>query len=171
MNCKKCGYPLVTGQVICSNCGEYNQEQEVINSSMINNQLNNIYESKNIESETYEEEKTQKKQNIWLKISSLVALFLGIALLGISCSNLYINSKLMGFDLKYLLSIVVSIISLFYAFLLSNFNLGKNKIFDNKALFVILLILNGVASIIYRIYLIVFIFAIIGFFTSIKKNN
>lgn len=171
MNCKKCGYPLVTGQVICSNCGEYNQEQEAINSSMINNQLNNIYENKNIESEVYEEEKTHKKQNIWLKISSLVALFLGVALLVISCSNLYINSKLMGFDSKYLLSIVVSIISLFYAFLLSNFNLGKNEIFDNKALFVILLILNGAASIIYRIYLIVFIFAIIGFFTSIKKDN
>lgn len=171
MNCKKCGYPLVTGQVICSNCGEYNQEQEAINSSMINNQLNNIYENKNIESEVYEEEKTYKKQNIWLKISSLVALFLGVALLVISCSNLYINSKLMGFDSKYLLSIVVSIISLFYAFLLSNFNLGKNEIFDNKALFVILLILNGATSIIYRIYLIVFIFAIIGFFTSIKKDN
>ena len=41
MNCKKCGYPLVPGQVICSNCGEYNQEQETINNNVINEQINN----------------------------------------------------------------------------------------------------------------------------------
>lgn len=164
MNCKKCGYPLVSGQVICSNCGEYNQEQETINNNVINEQINNnIYENRNIESNIYKEENVHKKQNVWLRISSIVGLFSGIGLLVMAFSNLFLMSGLKGFDFRYLLAIVISLISVFYAFMLSNFNLGKNKIFDNKTLFVILLILNGIASIVYKIYLVVFIFAIIGF--------
>lgn len=172
MNCKKCGYPLVSGQVICSNCGEYNQEQETINNNVINEQINNnIYENRNIESNIYKEENVHKKQNVWLRISSIVGLFSGIGLLVMAFSNLFLMSGLKGFDFKYLLAIVISLISVFYASMLSNFNLGKNKIFDNKTLFVILLILNGIASIVYKIYLVVFIFAIIGFFKSIKEDK
>lgn len=174
MNCKKCGYPLVSGQVICSNCGEYNQEQETINNNVINEQINNnnnIYENRNIESNIYTEENVHKKQNVWLRISSIVGLFSGIGLLVMAFSNLFLMSGLKGFDFSYLLAIVISLISVFYAFMLSNFNLGKNKIFDNKTLFVILLILNGIASIVYKIYLVVFIFAIIGFFKSIKEDK
>ena len=63
MNCKKCGYPLVPGQVICSNCGEYNQEQETINNNVINEQINNnIYENRNIESNIYTEENVHKSK-------------------------------------------------------------------------------------------------------------
>ena len=172
MNCKKCGYPLVSGQVICSNCEEYNQEQETINNNVINEQINNnIYENRNIESNIYKEENVHKKQNVWLRISSIVGLFSGIGLLVMAFSNLFLMSGLKGFDFRYLLAIVISLISVFYAFMLSNFNLGKNKIFDNKTLFVILLILNGIASIVYKIYLVVFIFAIIGFFKSIKEDK
>lgn len=172
MNCKKCGYPLVSGQVICSNCGEYNQEQETINNNVINEQINNnIYENRNIESNIYKEENVHKKQNVCLRISSIVGLFSGIGLLVMAFSNLFLMSGLKGFDFRYLLAIVISLISVFYAFMLSNFNLGKNKIFDNKTLFVILLILNGIASIVYKIYLVVFIFAIIGFFKSIKEDK
>lgn len=172
MNCKKCGYPLVPGQVICSNCGEYNQEQETINNNVINEQINNnIYANRNIESNIYKEENVHKKQNVWLRISSIVGLFSGIGLLIMTFSNLFLMSSFKGFDFSYLLAIVISLISVFYAFMLSNFNLGKNKIFDNKTLFVILLILNGIASIVYKIYLVVFIFAIIGFFKSIKEDK
>ena len=139
---------------------------------MINEQINNnIYENRNIESNIYKEENVHKKQNVWLRISSIVGLFSGIGLLVMAFSNLFLMSGLKGFDFRYLLAIVISLISVFYAFMLSNFNLGKNKIFDNKTLFVILLILNGIASIVYKIYLVVFIFAIIGFFKSIKEDK
>ena len=58
----------MSGQVICSNCGEYNQEQETINNNVINEQINNnIYENRNIESNIYKEENVHKKAKCMVK--------------------------------------------------------------------------------------------------------
>lgn len=52
MNCKKCGAPLTTGQLICSNC-------DTDNSQFLNQQSENGFQSQNIQSNSYLNSSTQ----------------------------------------------------------------------------------------------------------------
>lgn len=180
MNCKKCGYPLVSGQLICSNCDTDNSEllNEINNNAYVNsvqnmNQYQN-YENYNInENINYEikDDKKLKKQNICLKIASFLALLLGVALLIMNVDKLSTMIVLGRVNINNLLSILISIIFVFYAFMLRNFNLGKNRIYDNKILFIALLIINIFACFAAPSYLIVLVFSVIGFIISIIKNK
>ena len=101
MKCKNCGAPLVNGQIICSNCDTDNstiltQTNDNMNNYQFNNeQIKNSNQGQNYgynqtnENINYEEKKvSNKKQNIFLKIASILALFLGIALTIINILNL-----------------------------------------------------------------------------------
>lgn len=180
MNCKKCGYPLVSGQIICSNCDTDNSEllNETNNNAHVNDTQNmnqyQDYESYNInENIDYEikEDKKLKKQNACLKIASVLALLLGVALVVMNVGNLFTMIGLKRANINNLLSILISIIFVFYAFMLENFNLRKNKIYDSKVLFILLLIINVFACFAAPTYLIVLVLSVIGFITSIIKNK
>lgn len=177
MNCKKCGYPLVSGQIICSNCDTDNSEllNEINNNTHVNDTQNmNQYECYNATYDiNYEgqEDNKPKKQNIFLKIASVLALLLGVALVVMNVGNLFTMIGLKRANINNLLSILISIIFVFYAFMLENFNLRKNKIYDSKVLFILLLIINVFACFAAPTYLIVLVLSVIGFITSIIKNK
>ena len=194
MNCFKCGSPMVPGQKICSSCDTDNTDyinQQTINqttyqnSNQVQNEYVNNVNNQNINNNEYSnyyaqsnpsddsnlqtETVTKNKQNACLKIASIIALIAGAAMLISTGSNLFITIGLGKFDITNILGILVSILFVFYAFFISNFNLGKSKLFDNKVLFVILLLINLLVSFLYNIYIIVFVFALIGYIMSIKK--
>ena len=139
---------------------------------MNNNQNQNYGYNQTNENINYEEKKvSNKKQNIFLKIASILALFLGIALTIINILNLIEAVGLGRIAVNDFIGILISFIFLFYSFMLSNFNLQKSKIYDNKILFVVLLIVNVIACFFAPIYVIVLIFGVVGFIRSIIKNK
>lgn len=181
MNCIKCGAPLVEGQTICSNCGTTNSNNDYFSqysSQNIyqNNQYNqsNQYNQNNnndIYQENHAEQKNIKRQNIFLKVASIFALISGVGMLVMSISNIFITTGLNRFNITYLLGFLISVLFVFYAFLLSNFNIGKNKLFDNKVLFIVFLFINAIAAFVYNIYFIVLILGVIGFIISLKRKG
>lgn len=185
MNCKKCGAPLVPGQTICSTCETVNYEndnQNINQNSYINGQYNQNFYQDNYINEQYVqntnndiqeeyEKPVIKKQNIFLRISSALAMIGGVVMLAMSISNTFIMSGINNFKLTNLLSILISGLFVFYAILLSNFNLGKHKLYDNKVVFVVFLIINGAAALIYNIYFVILILSIIGLIISLKKEK
>lgn len=103
MNCKNCGSPLVSGQVICSNCdtenivdnNEQNKAYNDVNQNMINTSINNfnmINDNTNYNNQTnstynnYEsgfvEEKPKKEKNIVL-IIVIAVIFVPMILIGL----------------------------------------------------------------------------------------
>ena len=157
----------------------YNQTNDNINNYQFsteqfvnNNQNQNYGYNQTNENINYEEKKvSNKKQNIFLKIASILALFLGIALTIINILNLIEAVGLGRIAVNDFIGILISFIFLFYSFMLSNFNLQKSKIYDNKILFVVLLIVNVIACFFAPIYVIVLIFGVVGFIRSIIKNK
>lgn len=190
MQCKNCGAVLVQGQIICSNCGMDNSPYVVNNQSnnyqgygsipnnvnmnaspYQNNDLNNSFDYDSGSKEVESEAKVKKKQNIWLKIASIIALIAGIAMIITNFGNVFILFSLGRFSIDKILPVIISVVYVFYAFLISNFNLGKNKVFDSKILFFIFLIINLITAIVYRIYFVVLVFSVIGFIISIVKEK
>lgn len=178
MNCIKCGAPLAKGQTICSNCGALNSNNDYF--SQYSNQ--NIYQNNqydqynqndinNVSQENSVEQEKVRRQNIFLRVASVFALISGVATLFMSISNTFITAGLNRFNVTNLVAILISILFVFYAFLLSNFNVGKNKLFDNKVLFVIFLIINVIVAFAYNIYFLVLIFGVTGFIISLKKEG
>lgn len=173
MNCKYCGAILVQGQTICSNCGNFNDmEQNVVNdfNRPMQSSLNNYNQT--ISSNTYdlEEKDTSKKQKPIFKVSSYIALLLGIAMLIMQSFMLYANIKIDSNIYLNLIGIVISIFMVIYAFFINNFNIGKNKFFDSKIVFIIFMILNLIFGIVYRAYFVVFILNLIGFISKTKDE-
>ena len=175
-------YQFNNEQIKNSNQGQnygYNQTNDNINNYQFNteqfvnnNQDQNYGYNQTNENINYEEKKvSNKKQNIFLKIASILALFLGIALTIINILNLIEAVGLGRIAVNDFIGILISFIFLFYAFVLSNFNLQKSKIYDNKILFVVLLIVNVIACFFAPIYVIVLIFGVVGFIRSIIKNK
>ena len=175
-------YQFNNEQIKNSNQGQnygYNQTNDNINNYQFsteqfvnNNQNQNYGYNQTNENINYEEKKvSNKKQNIFLKIASILALFLGIALTIINILNLIEAVGLGRIAVNDFIGILISFIFLFYSFMLSNFNLQKSKIYDNKILFVVLLIVNVIACFFAPIYVIVLIFGVVGFIRSIIKNK
>ena len=172
MCCKNCGVQLVPGQIICSTCGTENYEN-INNSINVSNyeQSNRKNEIKDYYTDNINFPKEKLKQNFVLRIASILALIASIGMIIMVIGNLTINVSLNNFEILDLFKIIVPIIMLFDAFLISNFNLGKNKLFDSKIVFAVFLIINLLCGWVYRIYLLIFIFSLIGFIISIKNNN
>ena len=173
MNCIKCGASLVKGQTICSICGTTNSNNDYFSqhSSEIVNQYNQSNVGNMQYQEDYTDQKSIKKQNVFLRIASIFALLGGAVMLVTSISNIFISAGINHFNMMHLLSVLTSVLFVFYAFLLSNFNIGKSKLYDNKALFIIFLIINVITAFVYNLYFIILIFSIIGFIVSLKKED
>lgn len=195
MNCKNCGAPLVQGQIICSNCNSdnsmlytnnLNNYQSVQNSVYNNNfnknvdvenneaMYNSSYDNAQLNNEviTNDEKmkKSKKKQNIFLRIASIFALLCGISIFASNIFDMIMNIILGHFKISSIGGVVISIILLFDAFMISNYKLNKNKLYDNKIIFVIFLCLNFIIGCSYRTYLLVFLFSLIGFVQVSRKE-
>lgn len=182
MKCYKCGATLVPGQIICSNCNTYNSHKNQTRSQNSNkahntNNENINYENFDFEDMDYEDMNYEdnmnvnKKQNIFLKIASIIALIAGLAMLISQIGTLSVKISLGYFDPTLILNVLISILLIFYAFFISNYNLGKIKLYDNNSLFIIFLIINLLFAFLYGIYFIIFILSLIGYIMSMKNNQ
>lgn len=196
MNCRNCGASMVYGQTICSNCDTDNSSfinnNQQVNQNQYNYQTNNSQNVGNYYNASYGQQynayvnceaynnddgssvdliPNKKRQNIILRIASVISLIAGIGLLILSSGNLFVLVRMGRFNYGYLIGILISIIYIFSAFLISNFNLGKNKLFDNKVVFIFVLIINLLFGLVYRIFLTVFLFSLVGFIISLKRSG
>lgn len=96
MNCKKCGYPLVPGQTICSNCDEYNEAP----TNIVNNFESYNYQEKLSENTSYYDlsdiEIEKKPFPKWIIFVAIAVIFVPLVVLGLifSISDVAITSQL-----------------------------------------------------------------------------
>ena len=180
MNCKNCGASLVNGQIVCSNCDFVNEVDKSVNNTinsnyMINNDYNDNQIDSNInENSSYEKQDNNlpKKQHIIFKISSIISLIASIGLLFAQMGNVFVVMSLKGFDIKLVIGLVLALVMLFGAYFTSNYNISKSDFFDNKIVFIILLILTLIFGFFVKLYLLVFILNLLGFIiTNRNKKN
>ena len=152
MDCKKCGFPLLNGQVICSRCdfenyenaktGENNNYNEISNNyentiSNENNNYNQMNNNYNQMNNNYENEKqVKRKQNGFLIISSILSLLISIMTIALYLSLILPAIQNGGLTLNIVYPFAFSIILLVGSFVIRNYNLGKNNFYDNKIVFI-----------------------------------
>lgn len=99
MNCKKCGYPLVAGQTICSNCDEYNEREVRVNNFQstenYSNEINNTF-NENVTSynDVGIEKKPFPKWIIFVVIVAIILVPLAILAIVFVISTTSVSSQL-----------------------------------------------------------------------------
>ncbi len=184
MNCKNCGTQLVPGQIVCSNCDFINENDSTISNNNINeNNFNNNLNYDNVNENNFNNnlnyndmnEKSignkQRKQHVIFKISSILMLIVSLALFFTQGMNVFITSALTGINLKTILGLVLAVVMLFASFFVSNYNIGKSSFFDNKIIFILLLIPTLIIAISAKIYFVILILNIIGFVITSKNEE
>ena len=198
MNCKNCGTQLVPGQIVCSNCDLINENDSTISNNNINennfnnnlnydnmneNNFNNNLNYDNVNENNFNNnlnyndmnEKSignkQRKQHVIFKISSILMLIVSLALFFTQGMNVFITSALTGINLKTILGLVLAVVMLFASFFVSNYNIGKSSFFDNKIIFILLLIPTLIIAISAKIYFVILILNIIGFVITSKNEE
>ena len=170
MNCKNCGTQLVPGQIVCSNCDFINENDSTISNNNINeNNFNNNLNYDNMNEKCIGNK--QRKQHVIFKISSILLLIVSLALFFTQGMNVFITSALTGFNLKTILGLVLAVVMLFASFFVSNYNIGKSSFFDNKIIFILLLIPTLIIAISAKIYFVILILNIIGFVITSKYEE
>ena len=101
MNCKKCGYPLVSGQTICSNCDEYNEREVRVNNFQstenYSNEINNVVNYNTNSYNEYSEVEVEKKSfPKWIIAVIVAIIFVPLVVLGLifAISNVAISPEL-----------------------------------------------------------------------------
>ena len=145
----------------------YEQQNNVLNTNK--QSYENIIDNSTYDTES--KDKTKRKQNIMLKIASILALIAGIGMLISIGGTLLVKMGLGRFNINDLFAIIISIIMIISAFFISNFNIGKSSFYDNKIIFIVILGINFISGLIMGIYFLIFVFSLIGFIISCKNNK
>ena len=176
MKCKNCGSDLVPGQIICSNCGFENYENdnhiEMMNSN--NEFVSNTYNSDDyIEEDTYEENNKKQKKNGFLKVADFINGFIAVAFIIMFVMGVY-SLYLINHDILFTLKgniifLILAIINIISISIINKYITTHEKKYKN--IFLVLIVLDFVIGIMYRVYFLLFIISLIGLIIEEKNNK